>query len=446
MDVRQKKDILDKIPIQRLLAVGLPRINFYSTTTGYQALCPFHKDSHLGSFTVNPHTGVWKCFACGEGGRGVYKLIMRLNNCSFTSAVDYLYDHMNDPVLPFETTIPPSLLGKGRSICSVKPINASHSSTRGKHPLHSQKEQFLNHLPVSAEDLNRIYLSFAASSPLTQAEIKKLQAKRGLTYLSAKDFFRFPSNWDMAFWARFRQALQLYDYVPGEERLYHSLIGVPGFYWDIEDDRPAFICISGSLGLLNHNLDGLVNGIELRTKADDGKTGRYIGFSSASICLREPTRCILGTKSDAIIDVVPRAYSAFKGVAITEGKFKAIHLSYKGYLTLNVHGIYNWKKALPVLKKTGTDGPITIVFDADMQKNASVAKMAAELANGLFQEGYKDINFLTWPLKYGKGFDDLCNAGYYGRASVVPAGEFLKSVLNPFLEQAKREKDSNRCQ
>ena len=34
----------------------------------YLALCPFHADTHLGSFVVSPNKGIWKCFACGEHG------------------------------------------------------------------------------------------------------------------------------------------------------------------------------------------------------------------------------------------------------------------------------------------------------------------------------------------------------------------------------------------
>ena len=48
-------------------------------------LCPFHNDTHLGSFLVTPDRGIWKCFACGDGyaGNGI-KFI------SLYDGIDYL--------------------------------------------------------------------------------------------------------------------------------------------------------------------------------------------------------------------------------------------------------------------------------------------------------------------------------------------------------------------
>ena len=62
----EKKSELDAYPYEHLLAVGVPDIKFYHTTRGLEALCPFHNDKSLGSFSFSPTTGVWKCFSCGE--------------------------------------------------------------------------------------------------------------------------------------------------------------------------------------------------------------------------------------------------------------------------------------------------------------------------------------------------------------------------------------------
>lgn len=37
----------------------------------YQGLCPFHDDHTLGSFSVNPNKGIYKCFKCDAGGDAV---------------------------------------------------------------------------------------------------------------------------------------------------------------------------------------------------------------------------------------------------------------------------------------------------------------------------------------------------------------------------------------
>ena len=39
----------------------------------WMGLCPFHRDTKLGSFIVTPDKGMWKCFSCGDeyAGNGV---------------------------------------------------------------------------------------------------------------------------------------------------------------------------------------------------------------------------------------------------------------------------------------------------------------------------------------------------------------------------------------
>ena len=54
MEIREMREYLESMPAQRLLAVGIPEITFYNLGNKYQALCPFHGDTHLGSFTYNP--------------------------------------------------------------------------------------------------------------------------------------------------------------------------------------------------------------------------------------------------------------------------------------------------------------------------------------------------------------------------------------------------------
>ena len=106
----EKMSELSAIPQQSLLAIGVPDIKFYQTSRGLQALCPFHNDHKLGSFTFNQNTGVWKCFSCGAGGSGAISFIMKVNNWDFLKTVDYLYDHRNEIVLPPEPFAPPLLV------------------------------------------------------------------------------------------------------------------------------------------------------------------------------------------------------------------------------------------------------------------------------------------------------------------------------------------------
>ena len=156
----------------------------------------------------------------------------------------------------------------------------------------------------------------------------------------------------------------------------------------------------------------------------------------------------MGTRTDVFVDVVPchlGGSNEYKGVAITEGKFKAIHLSRRGYTVLNVRGVVNWKHTLPYLEKMPTDKPVTIVFDADCRSNPAVGKQAADLGRALMEAGY-EAQYLTWNSNLGKGFDDLCNAGYYNKARIVPAQRFLDTTLDPFLLRAARKKEYEESQ
>ncbi|MDM8270407.1 DNA primase [Thermophilibacter provencensis] len=52
--------------------------------------CPFHGEK-TPSFKVNPSTGLWHCFGCGEGG-DVFSYVQRRENLEFPDAIRYLAD------------------------------------------------------------------------------------------------------------------------------------------------------------------------------------------------------------------------------------------------------------------------------------------------------------------------------------------------------------------
>lgn len=52
--------------------------------------CPFHGEKNP-SFKVNPNTGLWHCFGCGEGG-DVFSYVQKRENLEFPDAIRYLAD------------------------------------------------------------------------------------------------------------------------------------------------------------------------------------------------------------------------------------------------------------------------------------------------------------------------------------------------------------------
>jgi len=62
----------------------------------YLGLCPFHQEK-TPSFTVSADKGLYYCFGCGEGG-DVVRFVQRVENLSFTEAVEQLGERFGVPV------------------------------------------------------------------------------------------------------------------------------------------------------------------------------------------------------------------------------------------------------------------------------------------------------------------------------------------------------------
>ena len=428
----EKMAELNTYPYAQLLAVGAPSVKFYRTARGLEALCPFHDDKKLGSFSFSPHNGVWKCFACGESGQGAISFIEKVNGWDFLKTVDYLYEHRNDLGTAISDVVPASLKARPGS---------KKSSSYGS--MVSEKSKFLNHDPASDDDRHLIYKAFSDASPLSDQERAELLATRRISYGTSREFFHMPDPDDRAFWEKFRELLRHYDENSDSDRLYYSIIGVPGFYWDEQENRPSFVTHPGAIGMLLHSPAGKIVGIDMRLKESNSRGSRYVSFSSGSICARDPERCTLGASLHVYVDFVPNFGGKDKGIAITEGKFKAIHLSYRGYSVLSVRGVSNWKHILNMLKQLPAGQPVSIAFDADSRSNPAVAKCASQLGHALLDAGY-ETQYLTWNTKDGKGFDDLCNNGFYNRCRTVPAQRFLETTLDPFLARAAKRREQER--
>ncbi|MBR2894866.1 MAG: DUF3854 domain-containing protein [Oscillospiraceae bacterium] len=416
MTTREKKEVLDMVPDWTLLAIGLPQITFYIVNGQYYAICPFHHDRHIGSFSYNPRNRIWKCFSCGESGRDAYALIMRVNNWSFTQTIEHLYDHRNDPVVPFKTEH--SILSSGSK--EKKSFNKTIS-----YPAQDEiPDVFSVDGDVSEDDLDYIYRSFAEASPLTTEEVKYLKEVRGVYGDSMHQFFSFPDA-DPCFWERFCERLASYD--AGTNRLYHQLLNVPGFMWDKKNQRVSFGYFGSSLGILNSDEKGKVRSIELRMK-NVSSGNRYALFSAAGICDRNPERFAHGKSSNLTVDYIPHAAwcETCKGIAITEGKFKALQLSYHGYYTLNIHSVQNWKAVLPILTNADRAVPVFVAFDMDCYEKQAVADCLRHVGEKIREAGFK-CYYLTWPATLGKGIDDIILAGKKSQIRCVPIRKFFSA-------------------
>ena len=75
-EIRRRTDIIELVS---------QRVSLRPSGRGFVGLCPFHDDRHP-SFHVNPATGRYKCFSCGEGG-DVFTWVMKTQGLDFIEAL-----------------------------------------------------------------------------------------------------------------------------------------------------------------------------------------------------------------------------------------------------------------------------------------------------------------------------------------------------------------------
>jgi DNA primase len=78
-DIRSRIDIVDLVS---------QRVSLRKTGKNFTGLCPFHADKNP-SFHVDPLSGRYKCFACGESG-DIFTWVMKTENLDFSEAIQEL--------------------------------------------------------------------------------------------------------------------------------------------------------------------------------------------------------------------------------------------------------------------------------------------------------------------------------------------------------------------
>jgi len=89
--VKKKEKIINKVDYKELDNIDIVSvINNYiilnKRGSNYLGLCPFHHEKNP-SLTVNRDKNVWKCFSCGESGKGAISFVMRYLDIDFKEAL-----------------------------------------------------------------------------------------------------------------------------------------------------------------------------------------------------------------------------------------------------------------------------------------------------------------------------------------------------------------------
>lgn len=376
------------------------------------ALCPFHHDHKLGNFKINTARGIWKCYSCGTGGRGGVAFYKKLYHVSTMQAIAEI--GLKHRVLSKSEA---SLLS---TTCLTQEPRKMIQIIAGKPEKENEK--------LPADELDKVYQAFIEScSDFSPDFRQKLLKERCLKESDLSNFFQMPQECSSEFMARFYQRLR--ERKINRQALEHT----PGFYYDTRNNLYRF---SGAhavnaLGIISHDFDGKINGIQIRKETED-KGKRYIWFSTGWANGKDG--CEKGTTNSGVIDFLPSSKHP-GSILCTEGKFKALKLQKLGYSTLNMHGVSSWpaNKVIQYAKNHSIQ-KIGLCYDADIETNAAVAKAALYFSSALLAAGFQ-VSYLRWDIQYGKGVDDMINAGFLKKIQCLEGQQFNEQVLVPFLQK-----------
>lgn len=335
--------------------------------------CPFHDDENSGSFKYKDEEkgGIFKCFVCETTG-DKYEFVMKYDSVDFKEAVLRI-------ALRFD------LISREEYLKHSKNPDSKKESRK----VEVKKVKKITNAEKKPDVyLNDVYTTMRKVFGLTE-DHKKYLIGRGLEEKELSQYFSF-GEFNEAFYRKMFQE-------KGFSRT--DFIGVPGFY--LNEQGNVLGKESQGIGIPMMNAKGLITGVQLRKDRVEGKSARYIFFSST----KENGGCSVGTIAD-IIDANVEKGSVF----ITEGHFKALQLrKHFGCTSISVQGVNNTAcldEEIPSLLEKMEIRRFVIAFDADMIHNKYVFKAAKKLQQQL-EKFNIPAGFMVWDEKYGKGCDDV---------------------------------------
>lgn len=404
--VDEIEDIIYKVkmlPIATVLShygVSFKRI----TGNRALALCPFHMDNHIGSFSVNITTNSCWCYACNHGGNVIRSVSTMLKKSYVETALQIAADEALITKEQFE------------KLSSVK--YEPKITDKGDFEVQDIEKESLSNGKVAL--YNDVYEALKTSCSLSEEHKEALLNERGLSKERIKkDYFTMPKSPENVI-AKIKRVLN--GKYTDEE-----IATVPGFYlekaktdgnvcWKLTFFNFAGLCI-----LLR---DISQNAIAVQIRLDNVSVGsRYIFMSGKQSGSEVKGGASIGT----VLDYLP-CKNESKKIAITEGRFKSEILRQNGYNVISVQGVNNYRGIVPMIKSLGFER-VDIFYDADMITNpqvcAACAKLIRYLKNGLSKT---KINVIIWDYKDGKGIDDLIFAGKRHTCKSITANDYITAV------------------
>lgn len=411
-------DKIDNLPVESVVGryVDLKRQGRHLL-----GLCPFHKDTKLGSFIVTPDKGMWKCFTCGADYSG--------------NAVKFVALYKNEQYLEAAFNI-----ARENGLITFDEYEKYSGQTyqtdyvNRLRKIHSQKKA-VGTIPVKANAniLHNVYQCMKNVSPLSEEHRKTLEVERKLSPKRiGEDYFTFPSRRVASV---VREIQKKYPNYTDE-----VLKTVPGFYFDRKTGKVRFFSVRG-IGILIRNADGFIEAVQIRRDVLKEGQSRYIWFSS-TFALSDPDKYSGGCGCRSPKDVLYPSADAKKILCITEGRFKSEILAQNGNISVSLQGVTAWRGIEAVIsdiQRTNEINKIFLFFDADIWGKHELFLQSVKLAE-LIGEKFPDLRFYyaVWRKKYGKGVDDCILAGHKDRIHYMNKELVINAADGAFETVLKR--------
>lgn len=413
------------------------KINLVRKGYQYTALCPFHNDNHYGNFMISSSKGIYKCFACGEGGNAI-SFIMKTEGVNFVQAV---YNIALEHRLISEDEYEENFGSRKYSLKEINSIEMNSISKKIKPEVEIKSE----------EERNLVYSAFL---DVLSSEFREGLLEEDWQYLL--ETRKIPM--ELIQIRRYR-SLQFSQYMRQKisalllERLEREdLIGIPGFYQEKVKGEWVW-SFPGNKGILIPivNAKGQVVAFQIRKKEVKEGMQRYSWISSAFTVYREDL-FQNGSSPGSPLDVVFPENVHHSALFITEGRFKSESIL-KNFNApcISTQGVGNWKgieKEVDEIflwmdseHKIYNNKQIVIVYDSDMQFNYAVFLQFRNLVDHL-RKYYPKISIKTALWEYAdesKGIDDYIETIFSKKGEIDKKKDFFFIEAENWIKIMDRE-------
>ena len=378
------------------------------------ALCPFHMDEHVGSFSMDTESNTCWCYACNNGGDAI-RSMQKIWNKEFTETVLQIACDFN--IIDAKTYS--KLVGveyerQGKEV-EIKMERAKKRPSNETYQTWTKIYEFMRDW-FGLLDEDRVYLKETRFVP---------EDRLG-------DYFSINTT-DPRLVSRF-----IFDLKSKFPDLVEQIVEVPGFFEVKNKDKWQIGTTAvDAIGMLLRNASGQVIAVQLRDK-NENATVRYKYFSYKPGRNNKFMR--KGGSVGTPIDVIVPANAKNK-IAIVEGRFKAEILAQEGFITLSVQGVQNFSGIEKDIKEIESIigskiNDIYIFYDGDQLRNGVVYQAGIKLGAYIKEKAHKTPHFLIWDPELGKGIDDLLFNGHKFDAKCF-GFEYYSSVFEASYEEAE---------